>query len=84
MRVENFGDVEVEVTDLDDVTAQERVLEFRTSAAKNSFAAVSLAYGGRWSDARLSIDPLAGDLSADLVGELIVFARRVMEWDRSA
>ncbi|MGW7350184.1 hypothetical protein [Streptomyces sp. NPDC054784] len=79
MRVENFGGVEVEVMDFDDVAAQERVLEFRTRAAKNSFAAVSLAYGGRWRDARLSVDPLAGDLSADVVGELIAFARKVME-----
>ncbi|MEU9185128.1 hypothetical protein AB0D14_11295 [Streptomyces sp. NPDC048484] len=77
-----FGAAEIEVTDFGDVTAGERVLEFRYrggAPAQSAFAAVVVPDGGGWAQARLSIDPQVGDVPVALVGKLIETARAFIE-----
>ena len=82
MRVISFGTTEVGVTDFDDITADERVLEFRlqgTALEQDAFAAIAIPYGGGWDDALLSINPQVGEVSAPLMREIIEFAKGIIE-----
>lgn len=81
MRTVKFGDFEIEIVDFDDVSAAERVLEFRyrDDPKKASFAAVVVPEGGDWSTALLTINPESGDVSVALIVQLIEVAREIIE-----
>ncbi|MEY9211653.1 hypothetical protein NI17_009360 [Thermobifida halotolerans] len=81
MRTLRLGEYEIEVVDFEDVTAAERVIEFRFSGDRksSSFAAVVVPEGGGWSSAVLSIDPQFGDVPAALMAVLMEVAREMIE-----
>ena len=81
MRTVKFEDFEIEIVDFDDVSAAERVLEFRYRGDpnKSSFAAVVVPEGGGWSTALLSINPKSGEISVALMVRLIEVAREIIE-----
>ncbi|NYI07410.1 hypothetical protein [Allostreptomyces psammosilenae] len=81
MRTVKFGEHEIEVVDFEDVTAAERVIEFRFGGDRtsNSFAAVVVPEGGGWPSAVLSIDPQFGDVPAALMVALMEVAREMIE-----
>jgi len=81
MRTVRFGDSEIEVVDFSDVSAAERVIEFRyrNDPKMSAFAAVVVPDGGDWPSALLSVNPQVGDVPAALIALIVETAREMVE-----
>jgi hypothetical protein len=80
-----FRDRIIELTDFDDVSSGEHVIEFHDPAIARtgSHIAVIVPEGADWKDATVSINPHVSKISADFVAWAIQTARMLIQGEGS-
>ncbi|WP_159000890.1 hypothetical protein [Streptomyces sp. SBT349] len=77
----NLGNRIIEITEIDDVSSGERVIEFRDPGRfeVGAHVAIIIPEGGGWAEAMVSINPHISEISAEFIVWLIGTAQAIVQ-----